>query len=40
VLPRHDHWGLAWLGLLVPYLFYRARKPSWKLGDTEEVVVA
>jgi glutamate:GABA antiporter len=30
--------GALGLGLLVPYLFYRARKPSWKLGDTEEVV--
>jgi glutamate:GABA antiporter len=31
--------GALGLGLLVPYLFYRARKPSWKLGDTEEVAV-
>jgi amino acid transporter len=30
--------GALGLGLLVPYLFYRARKPSWKLGDTKEVV--
>jgi glutamate:GABA antiporter len=30
--------GALGLGLLVPWLFYRARKPSWKLADTEEVV--
>jgi amino acid transporter len=30
--------GALGLGLLVPYLFYRARKPSWKLGDTQEVL--
>jgi glutamate:GABA antiporter len=30
--------GALGLGLLVPYLFYRSRKPSWKLGDTKEVV--
>jgi glutamate:GABA antiporter len=29
--------GALGLGLLVPFLFYRARKPSWKLGSTEEV---
>jgi amino acid transporter len=32
--------GALGLGLLVPYLFYRARKPSWKLEDTGEVPVA
>jgi amino acid transporter len=32
--------GALGLGLLVPYLFYRSRKPSWKLGDTGEVPVA
>jgi glutamate:GABA antiporter len=30
--------GALGLGLLVPFLFYRFRKPSWKLGQTEEVV--
>ena len=30
--------GALGLGLLVPYLFYRSRKPSWKLADTKEVV--
>jgi glutamate:GABA antiporter len=30
--------GALGLGLLVPWVFYRARKPSWKLGDAEEVV--
>ena len=25
------------LGLLVPYLFYRFRKPSWKQPEPEEV---
>jgi amino acid transporter len=29
--------GALGLGLLVPFLFYRARKPSWKLGANEEV---
>ena len=33
--------GALGLGLLVPYLFYRSRKPSWKQPDepqpTEEV---
>jgi amino acid transporter len=29
--------GALGLGLLVPFLFYRARKPSWKLGSSEEV---
>jgi amino acid transporter len=32
--------GALGLGLLVPYLFYRFRKPSWKTEDTEEVPVA
>ncbi|NMO52262.1 amino acid permease [Actinoplanes sp. TBRC 11911] len=32
--------GALGLGLLVPYLFYRFRKPSWKTDDTEEVAVA
>jgi amino acid transporter len=32
--------GALGLGLLVPYLFYRARKPSWKLGAGGEVEVA
>jgi glutamate:GABA antiporter len=31
--------GALGLGLLVPYLFYRLRKPSWKT-DEEEVAVA
>jgi amino acid transporter len=30
--------GALGLGLLVPFLFYRARKPSWKLGSSEGVV--
>ncbi len=30
--------GALGLGLLVPYLFYRFRKPSWKLADQEGVV--
>jgi hypothetical protein len=25
--------GALGLGLLVPFLFYRARKPAWKLPD-------
>jgi amino acid transporter len=32
--------GALGLGLLVPYLFYRLRKPSWKTADAEEVEVA
>ena len=32
--------GALGLGLLVPYLFYRLRKPSWKTPDAEEVQVA
>ena len=32
--------GALGLGLLVPYLFYRLRKPSWKTADAEEVQVA
>jgi amino acid transporter len=32
--------GALGLGLLVPYLFYRLRKPSWKAADAEEVQVA
>jgi glutamate:GABA antiporter len=33
--------GALGLGLLVPYLFYRLRKPSWKtVTDEEEVAVA
>jgi amino acid transporter len=32
--------GALGLGLLVPYLFYRARKPSWKTSGAEEVPVA
>ncbi len=31
--------GALGLGLLVPYLFYRARKPSWKTAGAEEVPV-
>jgi amino acid transporter len=27
--------GLVIVGLLVPFLFYRLRKPSWKLPETE-----
>jgi amino acid transporter len=30
--------GALGLGLLVPYLFYRLRKPSWKTETAEEVV--
>src|SRR6478736_214706 len=29
--------GALGLGLLVPYLFYKLRKPSWKQPETEEV---
>src|SRR5215211_1004897 len=29
--------GALGLGLLVPYLFYRARKPSWKQPEQQEV---
>jgi amino acid transporter len=29
--------GALGLGLLVPYLFYRLRKPSWRTADPEEV---
>jgi len=29
--------GALGLGLLVPYLFYRFRKPTWKQPDTAEV---
>jgi glutamate:GABA antiporter len=25
--------GLLILGLLIPYMFYRFRKPSWKVAD-------
>ena len=32
--------GALGLGLVVPYLFYRLRKPSWKLAQPEEVEVA
>ncbi|HEU5111202.1 MAG TPA: APC family permease [Micromonosporaceae bacterium] len=32
--------GALGLGLLVPYLFYRFRKPSWKTAEPEEVEVA
>jgi amino acid transporter len=32
--------GALGLGLLAPYLFYRARKPSWKMPTAEEVQVA
>jgi glutamate:GABA antiporter len=32
--------GALGLGLLVPYLFYRLRKPSWKTAEPEEVQVA
>jgi len=30
--------GALGLGLLVPFLFYRSRKPSWKTGESEEEV--
>jgi hypothetical protein len=29
--------GALGLGLLVPFLFYRSRKPSWKQPEAEEV---
>ena len=29
--------GALGLGLLVPFLFYKLRKPSWKQADAEEV---
>jgi hypothetical protein len=29
--------GALGLGLLVPFLFYKARKPSWKTADADEV---
>jgi amino acid transporter len=32
--------GALGLGLLVPYLFYRSRKPSWRTAESEEVLVA
>jgi amino acid transporter len=32
--------GALGLGLLVPYLFYKLRKPSWKTAEPEEVPVA
>lgn len=32
--------GALGLGLLVPFIFYRSRKPSWKLADQEEEVAA
>ncbi|GAA3349287.1 APC family permease [Amorphoplanes nipponensis] len=32
--------GALGLGLLVPYLFYRLRKPSWKTTTDEEVATA
>jgi glutamate:GABA antiporter len=32
--------GALGLGLLVPYLFYRLRKPSWKAANPEEVRAA
>jgi amino acid transporter len=32
--------GALGLGLLVPYLFYKMRKPSWKTVPAEEVEVA
>jgi hypothetical protein len=32
--------GALGLGLLVPYLFYRMRKPSWKTVEAQEVEVA
>ncbi|BCJ45785.1 amino acid transporter [Actinoplanes ianthinogenes] len=32
--------GALGLGLLVPYLFYRARKPSWKTATADEAEVA
>ena len=32
--------GALGLGLLVPFLFYRFRKPSWKQPDAEEVAAS
>ncbi|MEV6967807.1 APC family permease [Hamadaea sp. NPDC051192] len=32
--------GALGLGLLVPYLFYKLRKPSWKTAEAEEVPVS
>jgi amino acid transporter len=32
--------GALGLGLLVPYLFYKFRKPSWKTAEPDEVVAA
>jgi amino acid transporter len=32
--------GALGLGLLVPYLFYRSRQPSWRAPGAEEVAVA
>jgi amino acid transporter len=32
--------GLLIVGLLVPYLFYRLRKPSWRLDDADAAVAA
>ena len=32
--------GALGLGLLVPYLFYRFRKPSWKQPEPEEVTAS
>ncbi|MEU8612440.1 APC family permease [Actinoplanes sp. NPDC048791] len=32
--------GALGLGLLVPFLFYKLRKPSWKTADPEEVPIA
>ncbi|HET8642913.1 MAG TPA: APC family permease [Pseudonocardiaceae bacterium] len=32
--------GALGLGLLVPYIFYRMRKPSWRTAGAEEVPVA
>ncbi|PRY30867.1 APC family permease [Pseudosporangium ferrugineum] len=32
--------GALGLGLLVPYLFYRLRKPSWRTAQAEEVPVS
>jgi NhaP-type Na+/H+ or K+/H+ antiporter len=29
--------GALGLGLLVPFLFYKLRKPSWKAASAEEV---
>ena len=32
--------GALGLGLLVPFLFYRFRKPSWRQPDSEEVAAS